>query len=319
MWTSLVKESNASSPANLSPFSGKKSAMLKSLGLGLALLFSASLALGAGFTPTRAGTAIDQPNGNKSIGEIEAGKPYQLLKVGGPAGGWCKLQLPQGPGWVLCNEGTQSDKEPSGTPVAENPRPSKPGKPQSKPGVSFDYYLLSLSWSPSFCEGRDASEPEQCGPGKDYGFVVHGLWPQGESGRNPMSCATPPRLSEDLIQKLLPMMPSHKLIAHEWEKHGTCSALSPEDYFAKARLAFDSIHIPKQLQNLKKPVSATLAQIEQMFIAENPGMTPDMIAVQCKRTISEVRFCLDKELKLRACGRGVGDSCRGTTLFPPLR
>src|SRR6266404_463106 len=65
----------------------------------------------------------------------------------------------------------------AGTASAQDRRQNAPGE--------FDFYVLSLSWSPSFCE--QASERGggrsqiQCG-GRPYSFVVHGLWPQYERG-----------------------------------------------------------------------------------------------------------------------------------------
>src|SRR5664279_1823751 len=50
----------------------------------------------------------------------------------------------------------------------------------------FDYYLMALSWSPSFCETH-ADETEQCGS-KGFGFVLHGLWPQNRDGSWPQHC-----------------------------------------------------------------------------------------------------------------------------------
>jgi len=57
----------------------------------------------------------------------------------------------------------------------------------------FDYYVLSLSWSPTWCalEG-DASGAEQCDPAKDRGWVLHGLWPQYDRGW-PEFCQTAER------------------------------------------------------------------------------------------------------------------------------
>ena len=67
-------------------------------------------------------------------------------------------------------------------------RVSGGARPQSVAGV-FDYYLLVLSWSPTYClTHRDDA---QCS-GKGYGFVLHGLWPQYARGGWPKSCA--PRL-----------------------------------------------------------------------------------------------------------------------------
>ncbi|NUR13135.1 MAG: ribonuclease T, partial [Bradyrhizobium sp.] len=56
-------------------------------------------------------------------------------------------------------------------------------KRQNAPG-EFDFYVLSLSWSPSFCEEaaeRGGRSQIQCS-GRPYAFVVHGLWPQDENG-----------------------------------------------------------------------------------------------------------------------------------------
>src|SRR5258708_31440357 len=56
---------------------------------------------------------------------------------------------------------------------------------QNAPG-ECDFYVLSLSWSPSFCEeaserGNSGRSQAQCG-GRPVSFVVHGLWPQYERG-----------------------------------------------------------------------------------------------------------------------------------------
>src|SRR5690349_20641312 len=97
---------------------------------------------------------------------------------------------------------------------------------RNKPG-DFDFYVLSLSWSPSFCKeseerGRDSGE--QC-RGRPYSFVVHGLWPQYEKGF-PRDCQVPaPRLNRDTMKSMLDLMPAPRLVYHEWDNHGTCSGL----------------------------------------------------------------------------------------------
>ena len=69
---------------------------------------------------------------------------------------------------------------------------------RNQPG-QFDFYVLSLSWSPSFCkdtEERGRQSNEQC-RGRPYSFVVHGLWPQYERGF-PRDCQVPaPRLNRE--------------------------------------------------------------------------------------------------------------------------
>src|SRR5436853_4552929 len=57
-----------------------------------------------------------------------------------------------------------------------------PAGAADRPG-DFDFYVLALSWSPSYCEvegGR--ADRVQCAPGEDLGFIVHGLWAQREHG-----------------------------------------------------------------------------------------------------------------------------------------
>ena len=54
------------------------------------------------------------------------------------------------------------------------------------PKDKFDYFILSLSWTPSWCaEARGAA---QCEAGRGYGFTLHGLWPQYERGGWPADC-----------------------------------------------------------------------------------------------------------------------------------
>ena len=54
----------------------------------------------------------------------------------------------------------------------------------------FDYYVMALSWSPNWCatEG-DAKGSEQCDSRHDYGWTLHGLWPQFRQGW-PSYCRT---------------------------------------------------------------------------------------------------------------------------------
>src|SRR5207248_3566868 len=83
---------------------------------------------------------------------------------------------------------------------------------QNAPG-EFDFYVLSLSWSPSYCEeaserGRNGrSQQIQCGE-RPFSFVVHGLWPQYERGF-PDYCQRPsPRLDRNIVSSMLDLMPA---------------------------------------------------------------------------------------------------------------
>jgi ribonuclease T2 len=187
----------------------------------------------------------------------------------------------------------------------------------------FDFYVLSLSWSPSFCAGERYSGHSvggECGE-RPYSFVVHGLWPQYEKGF-PESCQVPaPRISRRLVSSILDLMPAPHLVFNEWDKHGTCSGLAPGAYFETVRKARAAVKIPPEYVDVKEPLQVTPKSVADAFVKANPGLTPNGVAVECsRRRLSEVRLCLSKELQFRDCPDVVRHSCRSDQLvMPPVR
>jgi ribonuclease T2 len=195
---------------------------------------------------------------------------------------------------------------------------------QNTPG-EFDYYVLSLSWSPSFCEeseerGNSGRAQGQCG-GRPFSFVVHGLWPQYEHGF-PEYCQRPsPRLDRNIMTSMLDLMPAPGLIYNEWDKHGTCSGLAARGYFETVRKARAAIKIPADFLQLSEPKTIAPADIEDAFVKANPGLSNTAIAVTCNSTrLSEVRICLNKDLQFRDCDEIDRRACRRDQVtMPPLR
>jgi len=191
-----------------------------------------------------------------------------------------------------------------------------------RPGA-FDYYVLSLSWSPSYCEaeGRRAN-PLQCDSGRPFAFVVHGLWPQYEEGW-PEFCHMRRfrRLTEAEVRGMLDIMPSPDLVRHEWRKHGTCSGLTPEGYLAQMRRARDRVVIPDGLRQLETYTMVSPGAVEAAFRAANPGLAADAIAVTCdRRHLREVRVCMNRDLTFRRCHAVDRRGCRaGRVVMPPSR
>ena len=189
----------------------------------------------------------------------------------------------------------------------------------------FDFYVLSLSWSPSFCaaaaeRGNGRGPAPQCGP-RPYSFVVHGLWPQYDKGF-PEYCEVPaPRLNRGIVSSMRDLMPAPRLIYNEWDKHGTCSGLAARDYFDTVRKAREAIKIPAQFGDLHEPLSVTPAAVQEAFIKANPGLSARSMAVECdKKRLTEVRICLSKELQFRDCSEIARRSCRRDQLvMPPMR
>ena len=179
-----------------------------------------------------------------------------------------------------------------------------PGQSRSKRhrrtahGTAFDYYLLTLSWSPEYCHGH--STDEQCTGNKHYGFVVHGLWPEYRSGSGPQHCGYGQGLGDP--SSMLDIMPSLHLIQHEWTTHGTCSGLDADTYFGAIRKAFAATKIPAQFTNTSQQLTLSPSQIEQAFQQANPGLPAGGIQVTCPSNyLQGVEICLDKSLNHIAC------------------
>lgn len=200
-----------------------------------------------------------------------------------------------------------------GEAVAQDPRQNEPGK--------FDFYVLALSWSPSYCEQAGERAPaQQCGE-RPFSFVVHGLWPQYEKGF-PEFCQNPaPRLDRNVVSSMLDLMPATRLIFHEWDKHGVCSGLPARGYFETIRKARAGIKIPPEYLEPKTALTVSPDEVEEAFVKANPGLSRTGIAVTCGGTrLSEVRICLSRDLKFRECAEIDKRACKRDKLtMPPVR
>lgn len=186
----------------------------------------------------------------------------------------------------------------------------------------FDYFVLSLSWSPNWCdlEGRKKGS-EQCQPGRGFGWVLHGLWPQYESGW-PSYCPTATRPpSRGQTAAMADIMGTGGLAWHQWKKHGTCSGLTSDEYFAASRRAFDAVNRPPIFRKLDKPMKLPASVVEKAFLRANPTWDKDMLTITCKAgRIQEARLCLTRDLEPRICGRDVIRDCSmSDALFAPVQ
>lgn len=186
---------------------------------------------------------------------------------------------------------------------------SQSGSQRNVPG-QFDYYLLSLSWSPDYCSGHP-NDTQQCGATR-YGFVLHGLWPQYDNGY-PSNCSDI-AMPAAVKQQYAGLYPSDKLMAHEWPKHGTCSGLSPADYLALSKKLKDGVTIPARYQAPAQPFRVTIDALQHDFAQSNPGMPADAVTMSCSgsgRFLEEIHVCYDKDGgKARSCGNDVQKQMR---------
>lgn len=197
---------------------------------------------------------------------------------------------------------------------------SLPAFAKGEQAGAFDFYVLALSWSPSFCatQGRNSDGP-QCASDADYGFVVHGLWPQYERGY-PEFCETNQKtwLDEDLIDSMVDIMPSRSLIIYQWRKHGQCSGLSSQEYFALMRRAFERVRVPQSFNAPAARKTESPDTIEKSFLGSNAAMDEDGVAITCdRRHFREVRICLTKDLRPRDCEEVDAKSCNRRQIIIP--
>ncbi len=219
----------------------------------------------------------------------------------------------------------------------------------------FDYYVLALSWSPTFCSGKSGDDDgnrggydsqsgddpgygghrydnrqgygrqdsEQCSGTRPYAFVLHGLWPQYERKGWPEACQTSSRpwVPGETIDRMMDIMPSRHLVIHEYKTHGVCSGLDPQQYFEAARKAYGSIRIPDEFQDLPQALKVSPEDVRKAFLGANPQLSEDMIQLACSRALlREVRVCLTKDLTPRPCARNEQNRCTYSTVtLPPVR
>lgn len=192
----------------------------------------------------------------------------------------------------------------------------------SAAGAPFDYYVLALSWAPSFCAepGSAAGNPQECGSGHQTGFVVHGLWPQAAAGRSPEFCGRADRLSKDVVNYVIRYMPSPSLIQHEWAAHGVCTGLSPSEYFGAVIEARAAVQVPVQFSAIDRNTRETPGQIETQFATANPGFPQEAFRTSCARgELQEERICFDKNRKPRACTANAGEcNFPSVVIRPPI-
>jgi ribonuclease T2 len=179
-------------------------------------------------------------------------------------------------------------------------------------------YTLALSWSPQFCRSRPGDNSEQCdGRHGRFGFVLHGLWPEGPpGGRAPRWCQPTMTIAPETVRAQFCTMPSTALMTHQWAKHGSCAARSPNDYFAAARKLFAAVRLPDMNALSRRRID--VGGFKRIMSALNPSIQPSHMVVTTDRRgdwFEEIRVCLSRDFRPQPCprnqSRGAPD---GTTL-----
>tara|TARA_B110001452_G_scaffold126303_1_gene104885 strand:+ start:104 stop:823 length:720 start_codon:yes stop_codon:yes gene_type:complete len=174
----------------------------------------------------------------------------------------------------------------------------------------FDIYLLAQSWSPQFCCTNRADRCSTVGWAFSAKHLsLHGLWPAYSTPRggerSPVDCRVKARLvSEQLPRDYVDLAPSftkwnaelHRaevgaLAKHEWQKHGTCSGLGPQQYFEEALRAMQAL--PGERGTPRSLVKAVGGSVPTQTVRSEYGKAVALRADKHCR-LAEVTSCWSK-------------------------
>ncbi|MGA7179700.1 MAG: ribonuclease I [Thiobacillaceae bacterium] len=188
---------------------------------------------------------------------------------------------------------------------------------------TFNYYTLSLSLAPAFCEegpGR-VRHSRQCNQLTDAEFrsqplTLHGLWPSRLDRHHPVWCGKDQHeggrfcrmdvvpLSSLTRRHLADVMPgiSDCLDRYEWAKHGTCSGMGADAYFSRAVELVDRANHALGRQILSSAGNEIpLVQIRARLSQADPQLTEATI-FDCRSPrgggrpmLSEIRIYFEKD------------------------
>ena len=190
-------------------------------------------------------------------------------------------------------------RPPQSVPAARLETPDGPARRFAASG-----YTLALSWSPEFCRtrARNPSHRLQCsGSMGRFGFVVHGLWPEGPRDW-PQWCRLVPPPSSRVVRGQLCRTPTVGLIGHAWAKHGSCMAKGAAGYFKVSNILADAMRYPA-MERLSREPPLTAGALRQAFAAANPGRPANTFGLLTSRTgwLREVKVCLDRRFRPAGC------------------
>lgn len=168
-------------------------------------------------------------------------------------------------------------------------------------------YTLALSWSPEYCRGRERSsiDRRQCsGDGGRFGFIVHGLWPEGRPGNWPQWCPAPRATASAELARNLCMTPSTALLARQWAKHGSCMVKRPDTYFRVTRILWNSFRWP-DYDRISRLDGLTAGEVRTAFADANPGWAPRAVGLKLndRGWLQEMRLCYGKDFRPAVCDR----------------
>lgn len=198
--------------------------------------------------------------------------------------------------------------------------------------------ILALSWHNGFCEThRGKSECKRSLFGnKEYGFVLHGLWPQPKNlaycevdkkivgmDKNKQWSKMPNiGLDADTRKILANIMPATQssLQNHEWYKHGTCSAMNSSGYFTKASNLTNEFNNSKLAKYINANIGNSIAigEVKNLANSSFGAGSGEKIDMVCNNgLLVEMRLSLGVGQDLKSAinnGQNISSSCKNAMI-----
>ncbi len=179
---------------------------------------------------------------------------------------------------------------------------------------SFDYYTLAVSLTPAFCDQNPKwRDSRQC---RDrFALSVHGLWPERVQGRAPESCAGGElRLTQVQERSLRDIMPDAGLRSYQWKKHGRCSGLDGESYFARTERFFRAVKWPDTLRPAGRDNLLERDVLLRDIRRLNPAIPERGLVLRCEKKgrpplLTEIRICLSPQGRPVECASNFKPNC----------
>jgi ribonuclease T2 len=218
--------------------------------------------------------------------------------------------------------------------------------PAGSRAFAEESYLLALSWQPGFCADRAAKAECKIAPKDKAHFTLHGLWPDWDangdgkrnagdvfclpdaSNRNTLVALDsgnwlklpPVKLSRATGKDLALAMPGivTGLDRHEWWKHGTCSGLDAEDYFATAIVLLREVDRGSLASLLAEEAGSTIPRKELLDAFERDFGRGSGRALMLDCSNSDGATAL-QEIRIRLKRAGISDGLTGASLAIPAK
>ncbi|MBI2254611.1 MAG: hypothetical protein HYU58_08340 [Proteobacteria bacterium] len=204
-------------------------------------------------------------------------------------------------------------------------------------------YVLALSWQPGFCASDAGADKAECAGDPALQLTLHGLWPNADRNddgrldadddyclgadrarlmaldRRDWAKLPPVKLSADIGRRLIDVMPGvvSQLERHQWVKHGSCSGLGAERYFAAAVTLSETVRDSQFAETIQAQAGQDVSRRDllQAFAAEFGKGNERALQLLCRRgdgyfTLTEIRLRLTATAIEESLSRGSFDTSR---------